>query len=70
MKTRIATLFLLGVAWGCGGNTRPAVGDAGTTDKIVDQPSRVQLALSANDQSEQARLTGRWLGCPDSRPAI
>ena len=62
MKTRIATLYLLGVAWGCGGNTRPAVGDAGTTDKIVDQPSRVQLALSANDQSEQARLTGEVAG--------
>jgi hypothetical protein len=62
MKTRIATLYLLGVAWGCGGSTRPAVGDAGTTDKIVDQPSRVQLALSANDQSEQARLTGEVAG--------
>jgi len=62
MKTRIATLFLLGVAWGCGGSTRPAVGDAGTTDKIVDQPSRVQLTLSASDQSEQSRLTGEVAG--------
>ncbi|MGB8294162.1 MAG: DUF3160 domain-containing protein [Polyangia bacterium] len=97
MKTRIATLFLLGVAWGCGGSTRPAVGDAAVTpatgdaaatpansdaavspatgdavvtpangdaaaadtvDKIVDQPSKVQLALSSRDQSEQSRLTG------------
>ena len=62
MKTRIATLFLLGVVWGCGGSTRPAVGDAGTTDKIVDQPSRVQLALSSSDQSEQSRLTGEVAG--------
>jgi hypothetical protein len=62
MKTRIATFFLLGVAWGCGGSTRPAVGDAGTTDKIVDQPSRVQLTLSPSDQSEQSRLTGEVAG--------
>jgi hypothetical protein len=62
MKTRIATLFVLGVAWGCGGNTRPAVGDAGTTDKITEQPSHVQLALSASDQSEQSRLTGEVAG--------
>ena len=62
MKTRIATLFLLGVPWGCGGSTRPAVGDAGTTDKIVDQPSKVQLALSSSDQSEQSRLTGEVAG--------
>jgi hypothetical protein len=62
MKTRIATLFLLGAVWGCSGGSQPAVGDAGTTDKITEQPSHVQLALSATDQGEQSRLTGEVVG--------
>ena len=62
MKTRIATLFVLGAVWGCSGSSQPAVGDAGTTDKITEQPSHVQLALSATDQGEQSRLTGEVVG--------
>jgi hypothetical protein len=62
MKTRIATLFVLGAVWGCSGSSQPAVGDAGTTDKITEQPSHVQLALSPSDQSEMSRLAGEVAG--------
>jgi Protein of unknown function (DUF3160) len=62
MKIAIASLFLLGTAWGCSGSRRPVAGDAGTTDKMTEPPTNVTLALSPADQSEETRLTGELAG--------
>jgi hypothetical protein len=67
MRIAIASLFLFGVAWGCSGNSRSIVSDAG--DKIEEQPTTVTLALSPADQSEESRLTGELAGLSGLTPS-
>jgi len=67
MKIAIASLLLLGAAWGCSGNSRSGAADAG--DKMTEPPTPVTLALSTADQAEVSRQMGELAGLAGLTPS-
>ena len=67
MKIAIASLLLLGAAWGCSGNSRSGAADAG--DKMTEPPTPVTLALSPADQAEVSRQMGELAGLAGLTPS-